>query len=204
MAVEPSHLDMVVIQTMMTTRTARTQNPPLTVTIALQPAMDLADKRSHPTEMMTRLLAAASVDNRSHRTGTTRPPAAALARATPDDLLETPVQIVTVHQILDVVQTATVKTPATATELRSRLALETTTPPPPVVMVDISRVVDVVVTETMMTMSPLGQEDTEHQEDKVATLVATDKMTAPLVVDTVASNRVVAEVTTTRRSEHEL
>jgi len=151
MAVEPSHLDMVVIQTMMTIRTARTQNLPPTVMTALQPAVVLADKRSHPMEM-TQLLVAASVDNRSHRMGMTRPPAAALARATPDDLLETPVQIATVHQILDVVQTATVKTPATAMELRSPLALEMTTLPPAADMVDSSRVVGVVAAETMMTM----------------------------------------------------
>jgi len=203
MAAEPSHLVMEVVQTIMTTRTAQTQNPLPTVMTPLQPAVDLEGKRSHPTEMTTQLRAAASVDNRSHRTGTTRPPAAALAQATPDALLETLVQIATAHQTLDVVQTATVKTPATATELRSRRALEMMIPPPPAaVMVDSSKAA-VAVAETMMTMSPLDQEDTEHQEDEVETLTAMDKMT-PLMVDTVASNRVVVEVTTTRRSEHEL
>jgi len=174
MAVEPSHLDMVVIQMIMRTRTARTQNPP-TMMRPLQPLVDLEDKRSHPMEMMT----AASVDNRSHRTGTM------------------------VHQTPDVVQTATVKTPATATELKSRRALELMTPAA-AVMVDSSKAADVVVAETMMTRSTLDQEHTEHQEDKVETLAATDKMTAPLVADMVVSNRVVVEVTTTRRSEHEL
>jgi hypothetical protein len=190
---------------MMTTRTARTRNPPTMMT-PLQPAVDLEDKRNHRTAMTAPLLAVDLADKRSHPMEMmTRLLAAALAQATPDALLETPVQITTVHQTPDVVQTAMVKTPATATELRSRQALETMTPPQPVaVMVDSSKAAGVVVAETMMTMSPLDQEDMEHQEDEVETLAATDKMTAPLVVDTVTSNSVVAEVTTTRRSEHEL
>jgi len=167
-------------------------------------AVDLADKRSHPTTTI-RLPTVVSVDKRSHPTTTIRLPTAVSVdkksllmeveailtvtlRETPDAVQETQVPTVMVRILL------------TPTGLRSRPpALETTTKPA-VVMVD-SRAAAKVVAEVMMTRPPLAREDMEHPDEEVEILIAMDRTTAPAA--TMVDNRAVVEVMTTRRPHYE-